>query len=483
MGMEQRAEESRSLNQLRLIRRAEYFETSGRCNCGNYPLGGKSKSKVDSLRTKSREMQAKISGKRRKKMTEELLMDAMFNWLNLQEAFAAVKRNKGAAGIDGRSIAETEQHLKRHWETIESKLRAGSYIPSPVKAVTIPKPNGGERVLGIPTVQDRVIQQAMQQILTRKFDRGFSQFSYGYRPYCSAQDAVKQAQKFVQQGKRWVVDIDIKAFFDEVNHDILLHQISRKISDRQVLGLIRTYLKAGVVKDGKVERRHKGVPQGSPLSPLLSNIYLDQLDKELEKRDLSFCRYADDIVIYVSSERSAQRVLDSLTLWIEKHLNLVVNQAKSGTGRPWESQFLGFRITEAHEIAISPKSVDRYKAKVRELWDARQSKTSQELVEQWRQYIIGWWSYFKLAGDRRNLLKWEGWTRRHMRKCFWLRWHNKKGRLNAMRRLGATVTQQRFANRTGGAWGIAKSIVLHKVLGNGTLRRYGLVVPSELSTA
>jgi len=416
-------------------------------------------------------------------MTEELLMDAMFNWLNLQEALDAVKRNKGAAGIDGRSIAETEQHLKRHWETIEAKLREGSYVPSPVKAVTISKPNGGERVLGIPTVQDRVIQQAMHQILTIKFDRGFSQYSYGYRSYCSAQDAVKQAQIFVRQGKSWVIDIDIKAFFDEVNHDILLHQVSRKISDCQVIGLIRTYLKAGIAKDGKVERRQKGVPQGSPLSPLLSNIYLDKLDKELEKRDLSFCRYADDISIYVSSERSAQRVLESLTSWIEKHLNLTVNRDKSGIGRPWDSQFLGFRITEAFEIAISPKSIDRYKAKIRELWDAKQNKTSHELVKQWRQYIIGWWNYFKLAEDRRHFLKWEGWTRRHMRKCFWLRWHNKKGRLNAMRRLGATTEQLRFASRSGGAWGIARSIVLHKVLGNGILRSYGLCVPSDLSTA
>lgn len=416
-------------------------------------------------------------------MTEELLKDAMFNWLTLQEAFDAVKRNKGAAGIDGRSIAETEQHLEQHWEAIEAKLRKGSYVPSPVKAVTIPKPNGGERVLGIPTVQDRVIQQAMQQILTIKFDSGFSQYSYGYRPYRSAQDAVKQARNFVQQGKSWVVDIDIKAFFDEVNHDILLHQISRKISDRQVLGLIRAYLKAGVVKDGKVERRYKGVPQGSPLSPLLANIYLDKLDKELEKRELSFCRYADDITLYVSSERSAQRVLKSLTLWVEKHLRLTVNQNKSGTGRPWDSQFLGFRITETHEIATSPKSIDRYKAKVRELWDARQSLTSNELVEQWRQYVVGWWNYFKLTTDRQHLLKWEGWTRRHMRKCFWLRWHNKKGRLKALRRLGATPRQQETANSTRGAWRIAKSPALHRALSNATLRQYGLCVPSELSTA
>jgi RNA-directed DNA polymerase len=481
--MERRAEESSSLNQTRLIGREQYFETSGRCNCGNHPLGGKSTNKVDSLRTKSHRMQAKISGKRRKKMTGELLMDAMFNWLNRQEALDAVKRNKGAAGIDGKSIAETELHLQQHWDQIEEKLRAGTYIPSPVKGVKIPKPNGGERLLGIPTVQDRVIQQAIQQVLMPKFDREFSPFSYGYRPYLSAHHAVKQAQVFVQQGKDWVVDIDISAFFDEVNHDILLHQIRQKVTDRQVLGLIRTYLTTGIMSDGKIVYRGKGIPQGSPLSPLLANIYLDKLDKELEQRGLSFCRYADDITIYVGSERSAKRVLESLTQWIEKHLKLNVNQDKSGTGRPWDSQFLGFSISEDQEIAIAPKSIDRYKAKVRELWNARQSLTSKQLVKQWREYCIGWWNYFKLATHRRNIRQWEGWTRRHMRKCFWLRWHNKKGRLNALRQLGATPRQQQIASSSRGAWRTARSIILHKVLNKATLRRYGLCVPSELSAA
>jgi group II intron reverse transcriptase/maturase len=294
---------------------------------------------------------------------------------------------------------------------------------------------------------------------------------------------VTNAQTFVQQGKTWVVDIDISAFFDEVNHDILMHLISQKVTDKSVLGLIRTYLKTGIMIDGKVERREKGVPQGSPLSPLLANIYLDKLDKELEKRELSFCRYADDIVIFVSSERSAKRILESLILWIEKHLKLNVNQNKSGTGRPWDRQFLGFRISEDHEITIAPKNIDRYKAKVRELWNARQSLTSKQLVKQWRQYSNGWWNYFKLATHRRNIEQWVGWTRRHIRKCFWLRWHNKKGRLNALRRLGATPRQQEVASSSRGAWRIAKSPTLHKVLSNATLRRYGLCVPSEFSTA
>ena len=414
-------------------------------------------------------------------MAEECLMEAILHPVNLQQAQEAVRRNKGCAGIDDRSIAETEQHWQQHRPEIERKLRAGTYIPTPLLGQRIAKTGGGERQLGIPTVQDRIIQQAVQQILTNEFDRGFSQHSYGYRAGHSAQQAVQMAQHYVQQGKSWVVDIDISAFFDDVNHDILLHQINRKIKDQAVLDLIRRYLKVGIVRNGKVERRDKGTPQGSPISPLLANIYLDQLDKELEKRELSFCRYADDISIYVSSERSAKRVLKSLTTWIEKHLKLSVNQEKSGTGRPWEGQFLSFRITEEGEIAIAPKGIKGYKDQVRSLWNARQSLTSKQLIKQWQEYSVGWWNYFKLANNRRNIKRLAGWTRRHMRKCFWLRWHNKKGRLNALRRLGANPHHLKVASSSRGAWRIASCPVLHTVLSNATLKRYGLYVPSELS--
>ena len=416
-------------------------------------------------------------------MTTECLMEAILNPTNLQNAQDAVRRNKGCAGIDGRNIAETEQHWQQHLSEIEAKLRSGAYIPTPVMGIKVPKASGGERLLGIPTVQDRIIQQAVQQVLTDKFDRGFSLHSYGYRAGHSAQQAVLMARSYVRAGKSWVVDIDISAFFDEVNHDILLHQISQKVEDKQVLDLIRRYLRTGIMIDGKVERRDKGTPQGSPLSPLLANIYLDQLDKELERRELSFCRYADDISIYVSSERSAKRVLESLSAWIAKHLKLSVNQDKSGTGRPWERQFLSFQITEDGEIAIAPKAIDSYKDKVRNLWDARQSLTSKQLAKQWREYCVGWWNYFKLAGNRRNIERLAGWTRRHMRKCFWLRWHNKKGRINALRRLGAKTHHLIVAGSARGAWRIAKSPALHFILSNATLKRYGLCVPSELSTA
>lgn len=415
-------------------------------------------------------------------MTEELLMDDIFNWLNLQEATDAVERNKGAAGIDGRNIAETKAHLNVHWPEIDAKLRAGKYVPSPVMGVMIPKADGGERRLGIPTVQDRIIQQAIQQVLQTKFNGGFSHFSYGYRPHLSAHRAIEQAQRLVQAGKDWVVDIDISAFFDEVNHDILMYQIEQKINDKRVLGLIRTYLKTPIVIKGEIQKRSKGVPQGSPLSPLLANIYLDKLDKELEKRELSFCRYADDVVIFVSSERSAQRVLASLSTWIETHLKLRVNPTKSGTGRPWESQFLGFRITRKHHIVVAPKAIDKFKGNVRKLWNARQSLTSKALVQQWQRYSRGWWNYFKRAIDW-HVKRWEGWVRRHIRKCFWQRWHNRKGRLKALQRLGVSPELQKTASSSRGAWRIAKSPAMHRALSNGTLRAYKIYMPSEFGVA
>lgn len=302
----------------------------------------------------------------------------------------------------------------------------------------------------------------MPQQLSRQFDKAFSQYSYGFRPYLSAHHAVKQAQLFVQQGKNWVIDIDISAFFDEVNHDILLHQISRKVTDKRLLSLIRTYLRTGMMINGKVERRGNGMPQGSPLSQLLATIYMEPLDKELEIRALSFCRYADDISIYVSSERSAKRILESLIRWIEKHLKFGVNRNKSGTGRPWESQFLGFRITQQGEVSIAPKCIERYKANVRRLWDAQQSLTNQQLVEQWRKYSIGRWNYFKPASQHEAIRRWVGWTRRHIRKCFWQRGHNKKGRLNALRRLGVNAHLQKTASSSRGAWRIARSLALLK---------------------
>jgi len=430
-----------------------------------------------------KEPQGASEGKRQKveKVVKEPMMEKVLSSTNLKAAYKAVKRNGGAAGIDGKSIKETEQHLKEVWPLIREKLKAGTYVPSPVKGVKIPKPDGGERLLGIPTVQDRIIQQALQQVLSDQLDDNFSEHSYGFRRERSAHDAVKAAQSYIQEGKSWVVDIDISAFFDCVNHDILMSRISREVECKQVLRLIRKYLKAGLVIEGEMEKRHCGTPQGGPLSPLLANIYLDKLDKELEMRELSFCRYADDINIYVGSERSAERILKSLSVWIEKHLKLSVNSKKSGTGRPWERQFLGFRIRKAGKIAIAPKSVERYKAKVRLFWDACKSIAFVQLVSRWQKYIRGWWNYYQLSDTPWLMGKLGSWTRRHIRKYFWQRWHNKKGRLNALKQLGAKWYHLEIASSSRGAWRIAGSPALHTVLNNSALKRFGLYVPSDLS--
>lgn len=290
-------------------------------------------------------------------MLNEDWMERVLEPDNLRRAYEQVRRNGGAAGVDGLGVEAYAEHAARHWPAIEAKLLAGRYRPGAVRGVSIPKPQGGERVLGIPNVQDRVIQQALLQVLGPVFDEGFSRHSYGYRPGRSAHDAVKAARGYVLEGKDWVVDLDISAFFDEVNHDILMERVGRKIRDKRVLGLIGAYLRAPLRRGGVDEKRTKGTPQGGPLSPLLANLYLDALDRELERRDLSFCRYADDVAIFVGSERSGERVLTSLVAWIGRHLKLRVNGAKSGTGRPWNGKFLGFRISPATAGSPRPRPV------------------------------------------------------------------------------------------------------------------------------
>ncbi len=420
------------------------------------------------------------SGQGARCMTNEVTMEMVLAPENMKRAWAAVKRNRGSAGIDGKSIAETADHLKAHWPAVRAKLEAGTYTPAAVKGVAIPKAPGETRLLGIPTVQDRVIQQALAHGLSTVFDPTFSAHSYGFRPGRSAHDAVKAAQGYVRSGKSWVVDIDLSAFFDNVNHDVLFERLKPAITDKRVLALIGRYLRAPMVLGAERTKRQMGTPQGGPLSPVLANIYLDALDRELETRGLSFCRYADDIVIFVSSERSAQRVLERVIAWIEKHLCLPVNQAKSGTGRPWERQMLGFRILEDGRISVSPKSLERFKARVRVLWDARQSLTSTELARQWRSFVRGWSNYFGLSEVRWNVLRIEKWVRRHMRKCFWQRWHDRKGRHNALKRLGAKPYHLRAASASRGAWRMAKTGTLNTVLANQVLRRYGLWMPSDL---
>jgi RNA-directed DNA polymerase len=409
----------------------------------------------------------------------ERLMEEAVREENYRTALEAVKRNRGVGGIDRMKTSELERHLQEHWEKIQAKLLGGSYVPAPVRRVEIPKPNGGTRTLGIPTVVDRFIQQLLLQVMTPVFEPKFSENSYGFRPGRSAQDAVKAAQRYVQEGKKYVVDMDITKFFDAVNHDILMGRIGKEIRDKRVLRLIGKFLRSGAMVDGLVEASVEGTPQGGPLSPLLANIYLDALDRELERRGHKFSRYADDCNIYVGSQAAAERTLESITAWIEQHLRLQVNAAKSGAGRVEERKFLGFRLDCAGRIGIAPESLSKFKAKVRQMWEARRSVTSNQLRDDWIRMVRGWWGYYRLAEHRRPIFALEPWIRRHIRKCFWQRWHKARGRERAMRRLGAHPKMLKIAHSSRGAWRMA--LALHTVLPKATLRRYGFLMPSDLA--
>jgi len=411
----------------------------------------------------------------------EDLMEQVVEEENLERALRAVERKRGAAGIDKMTTQELEPHFRRHGAEIRAKLLAGRWTPSPVRRVEIPKPSGGKRQLGIPTVMDRLLQQALLQVLQPIFDPRFSESSYGFRPRRSAHDAVRAAQGYVREGKDWVVDIDIARFFDVVNHDILMRRVAAVIRDKRVLRLIGRYLRAGVLAEGVVARSAEGTPQGGPLSPLLANIYLDALDRELENRELRFCRYADDCNIYVSSEAAAKRVLTGITAWIGKHLRLKVNEAKSGAGRPWERKFLGFRLNRQGQLEAAPESVERFKRKVREIWCGNRSVTSRQLRDEWRRYVRGWWGYYRLTERRRAIFQLEGWVRRHIRKCFWLRWHGATGRRRALRRLGIGERLLKLVPARRGAWRLAANGLLQTALSNATLLRYGFVMPSHLA--
>jgi len=414
--------------------------------------------------------------------TETNKLEMILSRENLDMAWSVVKRNDGAAGVDRKTISATDEHLKRHWPDIHDKLMAGQYKPAAIRAVQIPKASGGVRTLGIPTVQDRLIQQAIHQILSAELDPLMSEHSYGFRPNRSAHDAVSAARVHVAQGKSWVVDIDLKSFFDQVNHDRLMSLLSKQVRDKRVLALIGRYLRAPLRQaDGTQHKRTRGTPQGGPLSPLLANLYLDPLDKELEKRGIAFVRYADDIALFLSSERAAQRILESLKDWLKKHLDLEINEDKSGAGPSSGSQLLGFRIHASGAVSIAPKALQKLKEKVRQLWDARQSLTSHELREQWQRYIGGWWNYFRYANWQGGVKKLSGWIRRHMRKCFWQRWHNRAGRRAALKRLGVKGRALGVAGCRRGAWLMARHIVVNQALKTRTLNQYGFALPWALA--
>jgi RNA-directed DNA polymerase len=413
----------------------------------------------------------------------ENLMEEVVSPENYGRALRAVVANQGAPGIDGMKTEQLNGHLLQHWPKIRSKLMGGTYVPSPVRRVEIPKPSGGVRMLGIPTVLDRFIQQLLLQAMTPIWEPRFSEHSYGFRPGRSAADAVRAAQEYARTGKDWVADLDIAKFFDHVHWDILMGKIAQVIRDKRVLKLIGRYLRAGAMWNGVVVKSVEGTPQGGPLSPLLANIYLDALDRELERRGHQFSRYADDCNIYVGSQTAAERVRESIQGWIQKHLRLQVNAAKSGIGRTWERKFLGFRLNRERQIEAAPESLERFKTKVRELWRRGQGRTSKQLRDAWQRWVRGWWGYYQLADHRRPIFRLEGWIRRHIRKCFWLRWHAPEGRERRLRRLGLRGRMLKVAQSSRGAWHLAGTGSLQTALSNVVLRRYGFLVPSDLAPA
>jgi len=352
-------------------------------------------------------------------------MDAVVERENMWSALRRVERNKGAAGVDDMPVAALRFYLKEHWPRIKAELLEGRYVPSPVLRQDIPKPGGkGMRQLGIPTVVDRLIQQALHQVMQPVFDPDFSESSYGFRPGRSAHDAVLEARAHAASGRRWVVDMDLEKFFDRVNHDIVMSRVARKVKDKRVLKLIRRYLQAGVMDGGLLSQRTEGTPQGGPLSPLLSNILLDDLDQELEKRGHRFCRYADDCNIYVASKRAGERVLASVTHFVETRLKLKVNTAKSAVDRPWNRKFLGYSMTfhKQPRLKVAPESVKRFKGNIRALCRRARGRNLRRFIEALKPKLRGWVNYFRLAEVKGVFEALDQWIRRKLRCIIWRQW-------------------------------------------------------------
>lgn len=351
-------------------------------------------------------------------------MDAVVERSNLWQAYERVMRNKGAAGVDGLTVSEFKAWLQQHWPSIKTALLAGNYIPAAIRKVEIPKPNGGVRTLGIPTVLDRLIQQALLQVLQPQFESEFSEHSYGFRPGRNAWQAVQSAQSYIGEGRRWVVDLDLEKFFDRVNHDILMSRLARRVQDARILKLIRRYLEAGMMSEGVVSARTKGTPQGGPLSPLLSNILLTDLDRELERRGHRFCRYADDCNIYVKSEVAGQHAMVAITDYLERKLKLQVNRDKSAVARPWQRKFLGYSVTmhKQARLKIADSSLMRFKDRVREIVVGNASRNLGKTIEALKPVLRGWISYFRLTEVKGVLQELDGWIRRKLRCLLWRQW-------------------------------------------------------------
>lgn len=386
---------------------------------------------------------------------ESGLMEAVCERGNLMLAYQRVVKNKGAAGVDGIGVAEFKDHLKQHWPTIKAKLLGGGYMPQPVRRVDIPKPQGGVRTLGIPTLTDRMIQQALHQILSPIFEADFSTSSYGFRPGKNAHQAVKAAKQYVAEGRRIVVDIDLEKFFDRVNHDLLMEKLSKKIDDGRVHRLIRRYLEAGMMAEGIITPRTEGTPQGGPLSPLLSNILLTELDRELERRGHAFCRYADDCNIYVSSQQAGERIMAGITRFLADTLKLTVNVAKSAVARPWKRKFLGYSMTwhKAPKLRIASTSIKRLEDKIRDVLKGARGRSLANVIADLNPILRGWAAYFKLTDTKRVLEELDGWLRHKLRCILWRQW--KRPYTRAMNLMKDGLTEERAfrsAFNQRGAW-------------------------------
>lgn len=406
------------------------------------------------------------------------LIERLLERGNMLRALKAVEANQGAAGVDGMEVSQLRRYLQEHWAEVREQILSGNYEPRPVRRVDIPKTGGGTRMLGIPTVVDRLIQQAIHQVLSPMWETGFSAHSYGFRPGRSAAQAVKAAQGHIRSGKRWVVDLDLEKFFDRVNHDVLMARVARKVKDWRMLKLIRRYLKSGIMQQGLVEPRIEGTPQGGPLSPLLSNILLDDLDKELEKRGHRFCRYADDCNVYVGSRRAGERVMTSLTRFLKEILQLAVNPKKSAVDRPWNRKFLGFSMTVHREcrVRVAPQAVERFKEAMRAKFREGRGRNLRAFLESLKPKLRGWASYFSVAETRQVFEDLDQWLRRKLRCMEWRKWKKPRTRVRKLIALGLDRGRARASAFNGrGPWWSAGASHMNAALPTAYFRRMGLL--------
>jgi len=397
---------------------------------------------------------------------------------NMWAAYHRVVKNKGAPGVDGMTVEQLGPYLREHWQAIRESLLDGTYRPAPVRKVEIPKPGGGMRMLGIPTVLDRLIQQAIAQVLGKWFDPTFSDASFGFRPGRSAHQALERSREHIAAGHRWVVDMDLEKFFDRVNHDVLMSRLARRIEDKRILRLIRRYLQAGMMEGGITSPRTEGTPQGGPLSPLLSNVLLDELDRELQRRGHRFVRYADDCNIYVRSKRAGERVLASVERFLVNRLRLVVNRDKSAVDRPWNRKFLGYTFTTHFQpkLKIAPQSVKRFKAKLREMFRRGRGRNLGRFLDELRPVLIGWVSYYRKSQVRITFEQLDQWIRRKLRAILWRQWKRPRTRVQELKRRGLAEETACISSYNGrGPWWNAGASHMNRAVPTRHLRQHGLV--------